>query len=412
MLYLGIDVGKRAHEAALLDDAGATVWRHRIAASRAGFAAFEQHLAGVDFATLTVALEATGVYWLALHTWLTERGAARVVVLNPLQTRAFRNANLRGTKTDRIDAVALATLVRWMGATLSDHVRPDDRQAAARDVGRLRTEIIELRARQLVKLGGVLDRLFPEFRAAFGKLGCASALAVLARWTSPAALGAADPTELAAVLARASRGSLGAAKAAELQVLAATSAGLPDPLDAVGVAVRTLVGHVEHLDGQIAALGARLGELLAPDAASEALLRSCPGIGVDTARTWLAEAPPLARVRGKDGADKLVALVGLDAQLKQSGASAGRVRMSKRGNRYLRRSLMLAAESAARTDPQCRAILEKQRAKGKHYRVAVSHVARKLVHILYAVLTHERPYTIPAAYAAAAATPPEVLVEA
>ena len=95
------------------------VWRQRVAASRAGFAALEQPLTGVDVTTLTVALEATGVYWLALHAWLTERGVARVVVLNPLQTRAFRNATLRGSKTDRIDAVALATLVRWMGATLS-----------------------------------------------------------------------------------------------------------------------------------------------------------------------------------------------------------------------------------------------------------------------------------------------------
>ncbi len=73
---------------------------------------------------------------------------------------------------------------------------------------------------------------------------------------------------------------------------------------------------------------------------------------------------------------------------------------------------MLAAETAARTDPQCRTILKKQRAKGKHYRVAVSHVARKLVHVLYAVLTHERPYTVPAAYAAGTAASPEVLIEA
>ncbi len=412
MLYLGIDIGKRWHETALLDDAGGAVWRQRVAASRAGFAALEQQLTGVDVSALTVALEATGVYWLALHAWLTERGVARVVVLNPLQTKAFRNANLRGSKTDRIDAVALATLVRWMGATLSAHVRPDERQAAARDVGRLRTEMVELRARQLVKLSGVLDRLFPEFRAAFGKLGSASALAVLARWATPAALGAADEAEVAAALAQAGRGMLGTAKAAELQALAATSAGLPGPLDAVAVAVRTLVAHVEHLGGQIAALGARLGELLAPDAATEALLRSCPGVGVDTARTWLAEAPPIARVRGKDGAEKLVALAGLDVRVSESGASAGRPKMSKRGNRYLRRALMLAAESAARTDPQCRAILAKHRAKGKHYRVAVSHVARKLVHILYAVLTHEQPYAVPAAYATAPESPTEVLIGA
>ena len=401
MYYLGLDVGKRAHEAALLDDAGAVVWRQRLTAGRDGLAALQERLAGVDAAALTVALEATGVYWLALHAWLTERGAARVVVLNPLQPKAFRNANLRGSKTDRIDAVALARLVRWEGATLNGHVRPDDRQAAARDVGRLRVEMVELRARQLVKLGALLDRTFPEFRAAFAKLGGASALAVLARWATPAALGAADEAELAAVLARASRGSLGAAKASELHALAASSVGVPDPLDAAAVAVRALVGHVEHLDAQVAALGARLGELLAPDAATEALLRSCPGVGVDTARAWLAEAPDLARVRGKDGADKLVALAGLDVRVKESGASAGRPKMSKRGNRYLRRALMLAAEVAARTDPQCRAVLERQRARGKHYRVAVSHVARKLIHIVYAVLTHERPYALPAAYAAA-----------
>jgi transposase len=396
--YLGIDIGKRAHEAALLDEAGAVVWRHRIAATRAGFAALEARLAGVDRAALTVALEATGAYWVALHAWLTERGVARVVVLNPLQTRAFRNANLRGSKTDRIDAVALASLVRWMGAALSGHAVPDDRRAAARDVSRLQTEMVELRTRQLVKLGSVLDRLFPEFREAFGKLGSASALAVLARWPTPALLADADQGEVTAVLARASRGSLGAAKAAELHARAAGSTGVRDPLDAAAVAVRTLVAHVEHLDTQVAALGARLGELLAPDAALEALLRSCPGVGVGTARTWLAEAPDVERFRGKDGADKLVALVGIDPRLKQSGASAGRVRMSKRGNRYLRRALMLAAESAARTDPQCRAIREKHLAKGKHYRVAISHVARKLVHVIYSVLLHQRPYELPAAY--------------
>ena len=292
------------------------MWRHRLSAGRAGFAALGEHLAGVEPAALTVALEATGVYWLALHTWLAERGAARGVVLNPLQTRAFRNASLRGSKTDRIDAVALAQLTRWAGAALSGHVRPEERQAAARDVSRLRVELVELRARQLVKLGALLDRAFPEFRAAFGKLGSASALAVLARWATPAALGAADEAEVAAVLARASRGSLGAPKAAELRALAA-------------IAVRTLVGHIEHLDGQAAALGARLAELLAPDAAAEALLRSCPGVGVDTARTdtplaWLAEAPPVDRVRGKDGAAKRVALAGLDVIVSESGASAGR----------------------------------------------------------------------------------------
>ena len=75
--------------------------------------------------------------------------------------------------------------------------------------------------------------------------------------------------------------------------------------------------------------------------------------------------------------------------------------MSKRGNRYVRRAVMLAAQSAARTDPQCRAIYDAQRAKGKHHTVAVSHVAHQLLHIAYSVLLHERPYTLPARFAPA-----------
>jgi transposase len=127
-------------------------------------------------------------------------------------------------------------------------------------------------------------------------------------------------------------------------------------------------------------------------------------------RTWLAELPPVtayaeqaraesaARPPGrkpKHGADKRVAAVGLDAQVKQSGRWVGQGRMSKRGNRYVRRVLMLAAHNAARSDAQCRAIYAAQRGRGKHHTVALSHVAHQLLHIAYSVLLHARPYTLP-----------------
>jgi hypothetical protein len=61
-------------------------------------------------------------------------------------------------------------------------------------------------------------------------------------------------------------------------------------------------------------------------------------------------------------------------------------------------ALLRAAERAARHDPQFRAIFKRQQLRGKHYRVAVSHVAHKLVHVILAVLTHRRPYELPPAY--------------
>ncbi len=260
----------------------------------------------------------------------------------------------------------------------------EDRQAAAREISRLRTEMVELRARQLTKLHTVLDPLFPEFAAVCSDLGSPSALAVPARWPTPAALAQARASEVTRVLHAASRGHLGAETARELRTRVAASVGVVDPYGAAATAVQTLVAHLEQLRAHVAELGERLDALEA-DAPVRDLLASVPGFGRETVRTWVAELPPMARFaeqareqtrvlkKPKHGADKLVAAVGLDAQVKQSGRSAGHARMSKRGNRYLRylrRALMRAAESAARTDPQCRAILTKHRAKGKHYRVA------------------------------------------
>jgi transposase len=423
MMYLGFDIGKRAHDAALLGADGAIVWQVRFAPTRAGLTELAARLADVAPVEVQVGLEATGIYWLTLHAWLQQWGATAIHVLNPLQTRAFRHMNLRGTKTDRVDAVLIARLLHWSGTRLGTPVAPDARQAAAREIARLRTErteMIELRARQLTKLGTVLEPLFPEFAGAFADLGSPSALAVLARWPAPAMLAQARASELTRVLHAASRGHLGAAKARELRERATASVGVADPYGATAIAVQTLVAHLEHLRAQITSLGERLDTLQAGEPQTRHLLTTIPGFGRETVRTWLAELPPMrvyaeqARTqsraqppgkKSKQGADKLVAAVGLDAQVKQSGRWVGRAKMSKRGNRYVRRAVMLAAQGAARTDPQCRAIYDAQRAKGKHHTVAVSHVAHQLLHIAYSVLLHQRPYALSPHFAQAPNAP-------
>jgi transposase len=407
-------------EAALVDAEGDVVRQLRFAPTRAGLTALTDWLGDLAPADVQLGLEATGVYWLTVHAWLQQWGARVIRVLNPLQTRAFRNANLRGVKSDRVDAVSIARLLRWEGTRLATHTVPDDRQAAAREISRLRTEMIELRARQLTKRGTVLEPLFPEFAAAFSDLGSPSALAVLARWPTPAALASARLSELTRVLHAASRGHLGATKARDLRERAQTTVGLADPYGATSVAVQTLVAHLEHLRTQITTLGERLDALQADDAPARTLLASIPGFGRETVRTWCAELPPIeayaeqartqsrnlpAGAKAKYGADKLVAAVGLDAQVRQSGRWVGRVRMSKRGNRYVRRAVMLDAQTASRTDAQCQAIYAAQRAKGKHHTVAVSHVAHQLLHIAYSVLLHARPYTVPARFTTTAEAP-------
>ena len=106
----------------------------------------------------------------------------------------------------------------------------------------------------------------------------------------------------------------------------------------------------------------------------------------------MGEIGNFERFIAKDGAKSLTALAGLDARLWESGAYRGKITMSKRGSRYLRRAIMQSSFVAYQYDPMFKAMYEKQKKKGKHHYVALSHVGRKLIHVVYAVLRDQKPY--------------------
>ncbi len=110
MYYLGIDVGRHSHTAALINERGTLVRKpFRFDSVASGFATLQEMLTEAvgPGDSLSVALEASGHYWLNLYEHLHAAGYD-VRVLNPLQVSAFRNQGIRGTKTDRVDAFLIA----------------------------------------------------------------------------------------------------------------------------------------------------------------------------------------------------------------------------------------------------------------------------------------------------------------
>src|SRR5881398_502832 len=231
MYYLAFDVSKRTHECMLLDEEDQVLWRLTIRSNRAGFDTLGEQLRDVDPKAVIAGLEATGRYWQTLHLWLLRWKPAKVLVLNPLQTKAYRNTNLRGSKTDRLDTKSIGELLRFTHRTLSNAHVPEDRQDAIRQINRLKTELIQQRASELARLHGMLAVAFPEFPEVF-KLTTKSARALLLRWPTPQALAQnASLEELAALLRQTSRGRMGNAHAETLLRAAEASTGVPDPHD-------------------------------------------------------------------------------------------------------------------------------------------------------------------------------------
>jgi len=120
------------------------------------------------------------------------------------------------------------------------------------------------------------------------------------------------------------------------------------------------------------------------------IICTIPGVGVLTAMTVLAETNGFDLIRSKK---QLTSYAGLDVREKQSGTSVrGKPRISKRGNKYLRKSMHLPALTAIRHDERYKAIFA--RLVGRHgiKMKAVVAVQRKLLEMIYTVFKKNEAY--------------------
>ena len=151
--------------------------------------------------------------------------------------------------------------------------------------------------------------------------------------------------------------------------------------------LRQLLEMIELLERQLVELECEIEVYLSKMNTS---ITSIPGIGDILGAIILSEIGDISRFSEPK---KLVAFVGIDPSVKQSGEFVGtQNKMSKRGSPHLRRAIWLAATVAAFHDPVLMTYYQKKRAEGKHHYTAIGAVARKLTMIIYAVLRDNKPY--------------------
>jgi transposase len=386
MYYCGIDVAKRKHAIALLDENGQPVQRaFTIENTRAGFDQLLQALAALNGPVL-IGLEATGHYWWALYDDLTHH-EHRVVVLNALQVHAFRKSGVRKVKSDRTDAVWIAEFLRFS--------RPEPAKPTTavflqlKDVSRFRYHLSDQIGDCKRKLLSVLDRVFPEYETLFSSVFLTTSRQLLTQAVSPQALADFDLQELTELLHTASRGRFDRAKADALQTLAKQSVGVRFLADAAQLQVRCLLGQIDLLEEQRQLVDDALAQLMAQVPQH---LTSIPGVGSTTGAALLAEIGDIQRF---DAPEKLVAYAGIDATVYQTGQfEARQMHMSKRGSPYLRHALWQAASMAIRYDDELRAYYDRKRQEGKPHGTALGAVCRKLLTRIYIVLKENRPYEV------------------
>lgn len=388
MLYAGIDIAKFDHVVGAVDQSGKPLSKPMtFSNSSAGFAKCASYLEGLveDKSELVVGMEATGHYWLACFCHLTGLGYD-VVVINPIKTDAVRRfKNMGKVKTDLIDCEVIAETLRF--GDFEPSRLADEKVIALRQMTRLHqamTEDVADLKRQVIV---ALDQVFPEYGSLFSDTFGETSKAFLMRCPTPEEVCAIDVRTLTSLIERASRGKLGRDKARQAKAVAKGSCGVKVANGAFSFQVKLLARQIEFIEGQIAEVEAEVEALLAE---VEPLITTIPGISHKLGAQIVAE---IGDVRRFKNAAAVVKYAGINPSKNQSGTFEGEVNhITKQGSPYLRRALYLAAMAQLKSRGPLYEYYAKKRSEGKAHREALVAVSRKLVHIIYAVLSKQEPY--------------------
>jgi transposase len=193
MFFCGIDVAKRNHVALIMHASGTITQRaFSIANTRAGLDQLHQRLQSLA-EPVTIGLEATGHYWLALYEFLTQHGYA-VIVFNPMQIHAYRKSGVRKCKNDRTDALWIADFVRIGQGQVASPATPVLLQL--RELTRFRFRVTEQIGDCKRKIIAVLDRVFPEYETLFSNIFLATSRRLLQEAVTAQEFADLDVTEL------------------------------------------------------------------------------------------------------------------------------------------------------------------------------------------------------------------------
>lgn len=381
-VFVGVDVAKDSSTGHGLNAKGETLFSVSFTMNSAGFSLLLNELKNnsQDLSNVLVAMESTACYHINLFSFLTAN-AVNTVIVNPLLISNFARLSLRKTKTDKKDAGIIAQFAMIHKHSISQLSISQDLQDI-RDLARESESLCQLISINKTEIKRLLQTLFPELET-ICDLSTKVMLDFLQEFSSARMVTAANPKAIAKALTRKGVGTRLTYTAADLIQAAQNSVATVSP--AKELILRGKIAVLKQLYEQrhelTKALTAYCKATMIEDLK---IITSIPGIDNKTATAFLAE---IGNIRYYPTSKNLIAFAGIDPSVYQSGKYEGSSRISKRGNRHLRRVIRLMTTCAIQHNTTFRSHFNRKRQTGQPYKKAVLSTAQKLVRVIYALLS-------------------------
>ena len=375
MIYIGIDISKYKHDCFICKDTGEVIVENlSFENNKKGFQQFLDLLKPYDNSNVHIGLEATGHYGLNLKLFL-EKNNYTFMEFNPLLVKEFKKSlTLRRTKTDKVDAIIICQ--KLMSVPYKPNSKLFYHKYSIKSLSRLRETLVKQRSKYLVQLTNILDIVFPEFKPFFNNRFSTTSLYLLTKYGNAEKIANMRDFDTPNKL---SRGTFTYAKFAQLKQLAKNTIGESNEI--YEIELHTLISLYNEIDSKIDSLDKQISTIIKE---LNPPTLSIPGIGELTTAVIISEFGDFSKF---SNADKLLSFAGLEPGINQSGTMSANGKMVKRGSGYLRYSLMNIANVVIRYNPTFYDFYLKKRSEGKCHRVALSHVCKKLLRVIYKLET-------------------------
>lgn len=371
--YLGIDISKYKHDFCIIANTGEIIIENlSFENNKKGFQSLLEQLKSYNKNDIRIAFEATGHYSLNLELFLIEQGYS-FLKINPLVIHQFLKArSLRRTKTDKADSLTIASYL------MSVPYKPNSillyNIYTLKSLCRSRQQLIKERSKFAVLLTNELDKSFPELKPFFNNVISSTLLYILEKYKNTSHIALMKDYES---LRKLSHGKFTYSKFAQLKELARNSVGYHD--ENTDLLISTYVSiyneftlKIEPIDKQISIIIKELNPKML----------SIPGLGEISAASILSEYGDISNFSSPN---KMLAFAGLEPSIIESGTLQSNGKMVKHGSGHLRYVIMNTATSILRYSPVFYDFYLKKRSEGKSHRVALSHVCKKLIRVIYSL---------------------------
>lgn len=389
MILIGIDIGKISHTFAVVSKETGEVLIEptNFSNSQQGFSFFYDKFKTYKKEEILIGMEDTGHYHFALLKDILDKHYS-VALINPVVTDLTRKLQGGISKNDNLDALTICDVIsssspRKKSYRITTMNRFDlyEQKQLTRHHHNLKEEL-NVHTNRLQKC---IDIVFPEFNSLFKSKYGTVYMEILKTFQSADKIANTDIRTLRKCFELSVKGKRIALTAEELKAAAKNSIGISSAAEEIQI--KHLVCQIEMINSQIDEIDKKIEEF---SVQTNSPIISIPGISHFSGTSILSE---LGDIHNYSNAAKIIKFAGVAPYEHQSSQyKAEHMAISKKGSKYLRKTLYQVILPVINNNEVFKEYYLLKRSQGKSHRCAQGHCVRKLLRVIYHLLSTEQQF--------------------